>query len=112
MNHECSWTTVEELDVFKKMETLTDQIWRIATAWSIFGRDTIGKQVVRAADSVCANLVEGDGRFHHKDKLNHLYIARGSIRETAFWLRRAGSRGMISSDETDSLLNEMEAVRE
>jgi four helix bundle protein len=34
--------------------------------WDYFLKDTIGKQLVKAADSVAANLSEGFGRYHFK----------------------------------------------
>lgn len=111
MSDNAGWTSIEDLEMFRKMERLCDEVWRASIAWTIFGRDTIGKQLVRAADSVCANLVEGDGRFHHKDKLNHMYIARGSIRETAYWIRRAGSRHMLSAEQQAMWLEALECVR-
>ncbi len=39
-------------------------------------------QIRRAALSVSANLAEGFGRNHSKDKLNFYYIARASLLET------------------------------
>lgn len=64
-----------------------------------FAKDTIGKQIVRAADSVCANIAEGRGRFNFKDNQRFVKIARGSFYETVNWIHLASSRKLIESDQ-------------
>ncbi|WP_366914315.1 four helix bundle protein [Mastigocoleus sp. MO_188.B34] len=39
----------------------------------------VGKQIVRSADSVCANIAEGRGRFNDQDNRRFVKIARGSL---------------------------------
>ncbi len=56
---------VEDLDFFKDLEELIDEIWEDVMTWPYFARDTVGKQLVEAADSSGANLVEGDGRYSY-----------------------------------------------
>jgi four helix bundle protein len=46
----------EELDVYRLSERVADEIWRIVVRWDTFARDTVGKQLVRAADSIGANI--------------------------------------------------------
>ncbi|HEX7297012.1 MAG TPA: four helix bundle protein [Pyrinomonadaceae bacterium] len=55
-------TNFEILRVYKLSEKIADQIWDIALGWNIFARDTVGKQLVKAADSIGANISEGSGR--------------------------------------------------
>ena len=55
-------TNFESLRVYQLSETLSDQIWWIVLKWNVFARDTVGKQLVKAADSVGANIAEGTGR--------------------------------------------------
>jgi hypothetical protein len=45
-------THFETLRVYQLSETLADEIWRIVMGWSAFAKDTVGKQIVRAADSI------------------------------------------------------------
>jgi four helix bundle protein len=54
----------ENLEVYKLAEKLANQIWYIVKEWDYFAKDTISKQIVRAADSVCANIAEGRGRYN------------------------------------------------
>jgi len=52
----------QELRVYRLSERLADEIWKIVNCWDFFAKDTIGKQIVRSADSVGANIAEGLGR--------------------------------------------------
>ena len=60
-------TKFEELEVYKLSERLADEIWTAVSSWDPFARDTVGKQVVRAADSIGANIAEGTGRGSFQD---------------------------------------------
>jgi four helix bundle protein len=51
-------------------------------------------QMVRAADSIGANIAEARGRWHRPDQLRLLYIARGSLHELEHWLEVAHERGL------------------
>ncbi len=57
---------VEDLEIYQMAEDLSDRIWEICIKWDYFAKDTIGKQLVRAADSISANIAEGHGRYHFK----------------------------------------------
>ena len=89
---------VEDLDIYQMAEELSDIIWNICIKWDYFAKNTIGRQLVRAVDSISANLAEGHGRFHFKDRLNFCYYARGSLEETNSWLSKAMRRNLISSE--------------
>ncbi|MBW2171114.1 MAG: four helix bundle protein [Deltaproteobacteria bacterium] len=62
---------------------------------------TIGKQLVRAADSISANLAEGHGRYHFNDRLNFCYYARGSLEETKSWISKATRRGLMPPEDEE-----------
>ena len=108
---EGSWTSVDEMEMFRSLERIIDSIWSIVLHWGPLPRDTVGKQLVRAADSIGANLCEGDARFHHKDKLNYCYIARASLKETCFWLRRAAARDLLNTEDALQMQEELDSVR-
>jgi four helix bundle protein len=88
-----------ELEIYQAAEQLADQIWKIVRKWDILARDTVGKQLIRAADSVGANIAEGCGRQSFRDNQRFVKIARGSLNETRHWLRRAFSRELLSEEE-------------
>ncbi|HJN06976.1 MAG TPA: four helix bundle protein, partial [Bacteroidales bacterium] len=58
---------LEELRVYELSMELGDNVWSIVERWNYFQKDTVGKQLVRSADSIAANLSEGFGRFHFKE---------------------------------------------
>jgi four helix bundle protein len=96
-------TNFEKLRVYQLSEKLADQIWEVVIEWDNFARDTVGKQLVRAADSVGANISEGTGRGRFLDNKRFVRIARGSLNETQHWLRRAYKRRLLTPKEIDRL---------
>jgi len=94
-------TAFENLQVYQLAEQLSDLSWLIAQRWGYFEKDTIGKQLVRSADSVGANIAEGSGRGSTKDNSRFAKIARGSLFEVKHWLRRAYKQNLISESEVN-----------
>jgi len=94
----------EKLDVYKLSEKLADNIWSIVQEWNNFAKDTIGKQIVRSAESIGANIAEGSGRYNYQDNRRFVKIARGSLNETIHWLRRAYVRNLLTAEEIDKLM--------
>ena len=89
---------VEDLDIYQMAEDLSDRIWEICIRWDYFAKDTIGKQLVRAADSISANIAEGHGRYHFYDRLKCCYYARGSLEEIKSWISKAIRRKLIKTE--------------
>ncbi len=93
----------EKLEIYQLAEKLADEIWFIVKDWDNFAKDTIAKQIVRSADSVGANIAEGNGRFNYKDNRRFIKIARGSLNETRHWSRRAYTRNLLTTEEIERL---------
>jgi four helix bundle protein len=91
-------TSFEDLRILKSAEAIADKIWKQVVQWDEFARDVVGKQMARATDSIGANIAESFGRFNFGEKLQFLYYARGSLFETKYWLNRAKTRELISSE--------------
>lgn len=96
-------TRFETLAVYRLSEDLADRIWEIALNWRQFAKDTVGKQSVRAADSIGANIAEGAGRGTYQDNRRFVRIARGSLNETQHWLRRAYRRKLLTQQQIETL---------
>jgi len=96
-------TNFESLRVYQLSEQLADLIWEIVLEWNAFARDTVGKQLVKAADSVGANIAEGTGRGTYVDNRRFVKIARGSLNETKHWLRRAFKRRLLSAKQINNV---------
>ena len=98
-----SRTNFENLRVYNLSEELADQIWTIVVRWSPFAKDTVGRQIVRSADSIGGNIAEGTGRYNFQDNRRFVKIARGSLNETQHFLRRAFKRGLLTPADVKKL---------
>src|SRR5215210_2657230 len=96
-------TNFEKLRVYRLAETLADGIWGVVRTWDHLAKDTVGKQMIRAADSIGANIAEGTGRGSLQDNRRFIRMARGSLYETQHWLRRAYKRSLLSKAQIASL---------
>jgi len=99
-----------ELRVYLLSEKLSELVWSIVKGWDRLAVDTIGKQIIRSADSLGANLAEGTGRGSFQDNRRFVKIARGSLYETRHWLRRAHARKLISVEEIRGLREVIEEL--
>ncbi len=93
----------QELRVYQLSEKLADDIWKIVEGWNFFAKDTIGKQIVRSADSIGANIAEGLGRGSFQENRRFIKIARGSLNETQHWLRRAYTRNLLTTEQINAI---------
>jgi four helix bundle protein len=94
---------LEDVRVYAQAEELADVIWRVVQRWDRFAKSTVGGQIVRAADSVGANIAEGFGRASPVDHQRFVRTARGSLYEVRHFLRRADKRGLLEADERTKL---------
>lgn len=99
-----------DLDVYKLGEKLSDMIWDDYDHWPEKAQRTIGLQVIRAADSISANLAEGYGRFTAPDRRKFYRYSRGSFEETKTWLRKTIRRQLLAKErieQYDDIIKEL-----
>jgi four helix bundle protein len=84
-----------------------DNVWNFVDKWDNWLKATIGKQLVRAADSIAATFSEGYGRYTYKDRRNLCYISGGSMFETRTWLTKAHRRNIITETVFNSFMEEL-----
>ncbi len=99
--------TLQDLEVYRIAVDIGERAWKEVVRWNPFARDTVGKQLVRAADSIAANLSEGFGRFHYKENKQYCYYCRGSLSETGTWLEKAARRGLISTESSAAFQSDL-----
>jgi len=101
----------EGLAIYRLSETLADMVWEMVLRWGQLAQDTVGKQLVRAADGIGANIAEGTGRGTYVDHRRFVDMARGSLYETTHWLRRAYRRRLVQAGETTKLKPVLEELK-
>jgi four helix bundle protein len=102
----------EELEVFRLAARLADELRAAVHRWNSLDLWSSGIQMVRAADSIGANIAEAYGRGTRPDQARFLFIARGSAFELQYWTARATARQLpcppaarATADEIGRMLN-------
>jgi four helix bundle protein len=98
------------LRIYQLAEALADEVWQEVIAWKPFARDTVGRQLVEAADSIGGNIADGYGRYSYKENRQFQLYARGSLHETRHWLRRACVRKLMSDVRCKELAAKVEEL--
>lgn len=101
---------LDDLKIYQLSMQLGESVWEQVSTWNYFDRDTMGKQLVKAADSVAANISEGFGRYFYKDEKLFCYFSRGSLFETQTWLTKAYNRKLISKTKYESLIKDLNVL--
>ena len=85
---EKQYLKLEDLNSYTISSNLSDYIWKLVVEWKWFEKRTLGAQLTDATDSIAANIAEGFGRYHKKDKIKFYYNARASAYESAHWIKK------------------------
>jgi len=101
---------LEDLQVYNSSMQIGEDVWSIVMGWDNFAMDTIGKQLVKAIDSVAANVSEGFGRYHFREKTHFSYYSRGSLYESKTWLTKANNRKLINDEKFQILLSGIDKI--
>ncbi len=97
---------LEDLEIYNLSMDLAEKIYNEIVEFDYFHRDTLGKQWIRAIDSVGLNISEGFGRYTHKESRVFSIIARGSLYESKTCLNKVFRRKIISEEVHNELLKE------
>ena len=75
---------------------------------TVDGRE-IGRQFLRSATSVGANVEEAHGAESQRDFVHKMGIAYKEVRETRYWLRLV-KETIVNDDEVNALLQESDEL--
>jgi four helix bundle protein len=95
-----------KIEAWKLADDLTVAVYQATHSFpreEIYG---ITSQIRRAACSVPANIVEGSSRESKKDYLHFLYIARGSLSETQYFVHLSRRLGYLSDADAERLIGQ------
>ena len=98
----------EDLIVWQKAHALTNSIYEITKTFPSTEKYTLVKQIRGSAISVPANIAEGFGRFHQKEKIQFYNIAIGSLNETENYLKQIKEINFV---EVDTFIAECIEIR-
>jgi four helix bundle protein len=99
-----NYVKLGDLDVYKLSVELSEIAWNIFENFDWQIKKVIGDQFIRAIDSVGANIAEGYGRFHYKDRIKFYYNSRGSLLESKHWTFLLNRRSLIDKQRYHKLL--------
>jgi four helix bundle protein len=92
-----------KIEAWKLADDLTVAIYRCTRSFPKEEMYGLTSQLRRASYSVPSNIVEGASRESKKDYLHFLYIARGSLSETQYFIHLARRLGYLSSQDAEAL---------
>jgi four helix bundle protein len=98
MNNDRKFLELEDIRAYKIAFEISNFVWDIVRDWKYFEKNTVGSQLVRAVDSISANIAEGYGRYGKREKIHFYRISFGSLRESIDWVNKSNKRKLISDD--------------
>lgn len=101
------YLTLNDISAYKISLQLSNYVWDIIEKWDFFKKKTIGVQFIKAVDSISANIAEGFGRYHKRDKIHFYKISYGSITESLDWNQKAKIRTLLTENEYNHILKEL-----
>ena len=107
---ERKYLKLNDIGAYKNSFSLSNYIWEIVLGWDSFAKFTIGKQFANSIDSISANIAEGWGRYHKKDKIKFYYNARGSLCESLDWLEKGHRRGLLPEKQYEHIFGILEKL--
>ena len=103
-------TKYEDLEIYQISEELSERIWNLVIKWDYFEKDTIGKQIVKSADSIGANIAESSGRGSYPDYKRFMKISRGSLFELKHWVKKSFIRNLFLAEDYKELTAAIEEL--
>ena len=101
---------LNDIRAYKIAFNLSNYVWDLVLKWDYLAKDIIGKQFVRAIDSISANIVERFGRYGKKDKINFYRYSSGLIKESFDWNEKSKYRKLLTKEEYDHIFSELEKL--
>jgi four helix bundle protein len=104
------YMTFESMPVWQEAMEIAEEVFRLSEALPRKEDYGLTSQLRRSALSISANLAEGFGRKHLKDKVNFYYHARGSLLETKSHLIYGKNVGYFDSSNIKGIFQRIGSV--
>ncbi|MCH8318235.1 MAG: four helix bundle protein [Bacteroidetes bacterium] len=99
-----------DIKAYKIAFNLSTVVWDIVITWDWFAKKHVGGQFVEAADSISANIAEGFGRYHKKDKIKFYRYSQGSLKESFDWNEKSKVRKLLKKEEYNYIIGELQKL--
>ncbi len=101
---------LNDISAYKISFYLSNYVWDIVVQWDFFAKEAVGKQFVKAVDSISANISEGFGRYSKKDKIKFYRYSFGSLKESFDWNEKSKVRKLLSNEQYLHIFSELEKL--
>lgn len=98
---------LNDIDAYRIAFHLSNYVWKEVATWNYLAKDTVGKQFIRAIDSISANIAEGFGRYQKKDKIHFYRYSFGSLKESLDWNEKARVRCLLTNEQYNHIFQEL-----
>jgi four helix bundle protein len=98
------------IQAWKLADDLTVAIYEHTKNFPSEERFGLTSQLRRAAYSAPANIAEGSGRASQRDYLHFLFIARGSLRESEYFIHLSRRLKFLSDQDAEQLLTQVKSA--
>ncbi len=110
MGNTQNYLKLSDIECYMISYNLSNYVWNIVIKWDWFAKKTVGSQFVTAVDSISANIAEGFGRYHKKDKIKFYRYSQGSNKESFDWNQKSKVRELLTPEEYKHILTELQKL--
>jgi four helix bundle protein len=110
LEEEGQYLKLSDIGAYRISFKLSNFVWEKVIQWGYFEKDTIGKQFVRAVDSISANIAEGFGRYGKKEKIQFFRYSFGSMKEALDWNEKAKIRNLLSEEDYNHIFTDLQKL--
>ncbi len=108
---EKKYLSLNDVRAYRRAFNLSNFVWEVVLRWQTFARQTVGRQFVTSIDSISANVAEGFGRYHKRDRIRFYRYSYGSLKEGLDWNEKSRVRGLISSEEYQHIYEQLSRIQ-
>ena len=94
-----------DLDAYQRAQKLFPIVYRLVRTWPVADQRELGSQMIRAANSIHANIAEGFGKTPNDFK-RYLTTAMGSCDELVSHIIDANNVGLVDGKTKEHLIAE------
>ncbi len=110
MEDEKKYLKLNDIEAYRIAFNLSNYAWELIIKWEYFPRKTVGAQFVEAVDSISANIAEGFGRYHKKDKIKFYRYSYSSLFESLDWNEKSKKRKLLSLKDYKYIYHELQKL--